>query len=149
MFTDFVTLAERKCGSSEEIQALQDVRKAAISLDDLEARFEMRVNASKAARGEAPTKLTKAKREQVAGYASDAASLHAQVLTGLESSVSAREVLYWPHLALANDINFWRSAHKNTHPADLPLVEEFLAAKIALHDALSEWFEHVGPSDDI
>ena len=133
-----------KASAPEELRALENVLAKAEALGRIEAAFEAKINASKAARGEGPTSLSRAKREQVNDFANDQAELQAQQLIAFEASNSANEIVTALKAGLRHDVQFWAGAAKYTHAADLPVVEEFVNAKRDLLAALNDFLAGKG-----
>ncbi len=55
---------------------------------------------------------------------------------------NAKDIIQAIRSGFDSDITFWKQAVKYAHPADLPIVDEFLAAKIKLRDALTVYLNH-------
>ena len=123
-------------GSASKL-ALQEALLKAEALARVESQFESRINASKASRGEKPTKLSKSRQAEVDGFASDAAGLQAEQLVSFKSGYTARKIAAVLKSGLDSDLKFWSNAVKYTHPGDLPLVQEFVTAKRELRESLS------------
>jgi 2-keto-3-deoxy-6-phosphogluconate aldolase len=137
MFSPALRIAIAKASAAEELRALEVALTKADALGHIEAAFEARINASKAARGEGPTKLSRAKREQLSDFADDQAALQAQQLVAFEAATSATEIITALSAGLRTDLQFWSGAAKHTHAADWPVVEEFVNAKRELLTALN------------
>jgi hypothetical protein len=96
---------------------------------DLDRTFEKRINASKAARGEKPTKLSKAKREEIDGYEKDAEEIE-EKLTRDFASMSGETIIWVLSTALEPHVQFWSGVNlKRAHPLDRPVIEETLAPR--------------------
>lgn len=138
MFSKALRIATTKAASDAEAAGLSRCLACANDLESIEAAFESRLSASKAARGEKPTPLSKSKRGQLAGYAEDAADIAQETLAYVETCTEAREILDLLHAALEGDLLFWRSVVKHAHPADQSIIEALVGAKAQLLDALAE-----------
>lgn len=125
--------------SPAESGALQEVLRLAQALDEVETGFEAKINASKARRSEGPTKLPKARRAQVEGYAADAAEMERQQQVELAAMPCARDVIEVLHYGLQSDVAFWKSAPRHAHPDDVPVVQELVDAKVRLHAAMARY----------
>lgn len=145
MFSAAIRIAKAKASAPEEFQALEKVLAKAEALDRIEAAFEAKINASKAERGEGPTKLSRARREQLSALADDQVALQAGQLVAFEASTSASEIVTALKTGLRADLQFWSGAAKYTHPADLPVVEEFVNAKRELLAALIAYLKDRSP----
>lgn len=115
---------------------------------ELERGFAERISASKAARGERPPKLSRAKREEVAGYGKDAEAIEENLsrdLAGLPG-----ESMVWALAAgLETDISFWQNQGlMQTHPAERPIVEELLQAKMELQRGFQEFLRRYRPEEN-
>lgn len=135
MFVPALRIAIAKTSAGKRC-TLENVLRKAESLESIESTFETRINASKASRGEGPTRLSTAKREQLQELSADGATLQAQQLLLFEAECSATEILVALHSGLATDLKFWSGAAKHTHPVDLPVVQELVEAKRELLVAL-------------
>jgi hypothetical protein len=144
MFARYIEIAADKASSEDEREALRAVLAAARRLDEQDRTFESRINASKAARGEGPTKLSKAKRREVDQYAADAAELADEQLQIFATLDHAREVVVALHAGLKADVRFWSTAHRMAHPSDRALVEEYTLAKKELLTAMSAYLQKFG-----
>jgi hypothetical protein len=107
---------------------------------ELNRTFGDRVNASKVARGEGPTKLRKAKREEVAEYEKDYLESE-QSLTQSFSKMEGRAVVRVLASMLEQDVAFWSKNTKGVHPGDRHIVDESLTAKSALQASLRQFLE--------
>ena len=142
MFSSALRIAMSKASSPEESFALENALAKAEALGRIEAGFEAKINASKAARGEGPTKVSRAKRAQLSELADDETALQAQQMIAFEALTTAGEIVAALKAGLRTDLQFWSGAAKHTHPADLPVVEEFVNAKRELLAALINFLEH-------
>jgi hypothetical protein len=106
-------------------------------LERIESGFEDKINASKAARGEKPTHLSKARKAQVRGYADDADAMQKEQLALFEAELTSREILTALYAGLQSDLQLWNGAAKHTHPSDMSVVEEFVVAKRRLFESLA------------
>lgn len=136
MFVQALEIARSKAESPALESCLESALLFARKLDEVEAAFESRINASKAARGEPPTRLTKAKREQIAEYTAGAHDLFAEQLALYRTSLISREIAAALQAGLSSDLQFWRKSGKHVHPEDLPVVESLVEAKQDLFNAL-------------
>jgi hypothetical protein len=145
MFSSPLRIAITKASTPEEVRVLEIALAKADALGQIEGAFESKINASKAARGEGPTKLPRAKREQLSEFADDQAALQAQQLVAFEAATSAMEIVTALTAGLRSDLKFWSGAAKYTHAADLPVVEEFVNAKRELLTALNDCLKSRSP----
>jgi hypothetical protein len=136
MFATALRIALAKVDGTVSSEALACALVDAESIERIESEFESKINSSKAKRGEKPTKLSKGRQAQVSQYAADAASLQAEQLSTFEE-MSRAAVVTALKAGLDSDLQFWANAGKYTHPADLPVVEEFVNAKRALQKSLA------------
>jgi len=144
MFVSPLRIAIAKASAPDELRALEVALAKAEALSRIEAAFETKINASKAARGEGPTKLSRAKREQLGEFADDQKELEAQQLVAFEAAASAKEIITALRAGLRADVQFWSGAARYTHPADMPVVEEFVNAKRELLNALNDCHRSCG-----
>jgi hypothetical protein len=148
MFESYIKIAESKAATDKEAALLREICAVASELDEQERSFEERINQSKAARGEGPTKLSKAKRKEVDQYAADAAEMANEQLTEFQSLDGAWTIIYALHAGLASDVRFWSKVHLKGHPAEAPIVQEFAAAKAKLRDALAGYLKAFPGDED-
>ena len=141
MFSSALRIAIDKASTPKELRALEIALAKADALGHIEAVFEAKINASKAARGEEPTKLSRAKQEQLRSLADDQAALQAQQLIAFDAATSANEIVSALKAGLRSDVEFWSGAAKYTHAADLHVVEEFVNAKRELLAALNDYLK--------
>ncbi|MBL8378641.1 MAG: hypothetical protein JNM79_12280 [Burkholderiales bacterium] len=137
MFVSALRIALAKSVAAPERTALESALPAAEDLERIEAGFVQKINAGKAARGEKPTQLPKARKAQVRGYADDAIAMQKEQLASFESELNSREIVSALHSGLQSDLQFWENSAKYAHPSDLPILEEFVGAKQRLFEALS------------
>lgn len=144
MFVPAIRIALSKCATPEGRSTLEAALVAAADLERIESAFEDKVNASKAARGEKPTQLSKARRVQVRSYAEDAGTLQREQLALYEAELTSEEIARALRAGLESSLQFWSGAAKHTHQADMPVVEEFVAAKRRLCSLLEEFLASRG-----
>lgn len=137
MFAPALRIALAKLDGTVSADALSRALRDAEALSQIESEFESKINASKAMRGEKPTRLSKSRQAQVIQYATDAESLQAEQLAAFEAEMSAAEVVAALKSGIDSDLRFWANAAKYTHPADLAVVEEFVGAKRSLQESLA------------
>lgn len=137
MFSKALRIATTKAASDAEAADLARCLACADELESVQTAFESRLGASKAARGEKPTALSKGKRAQIAGYAEDASDIEQETLAHFENRTAAREILALLHTALEGDLLFWRGVVKHAHPADQSIIESLVGAKQQLLDELA------------
>jgi hypothetical protein len=143
MFAPALRIAIAKTDGIVSSEALAFALVDAVSLERVESEFESKINSSKAKRGEKPTKLAKSRQAEVNQYAADAAAFQADQLATFEE-MSCAAIVVVLKSGLDSDLRFWANAAKYTHPADLPVVEEFVNAKRALQKSLAACL--AGPS---
>lgn len=139
MISPFVRIAATKARSAAEREALDCIVSLAERLDELELGFETRINASKARRGEGPTKVSSARREQLQQLAADEKQLEAEQLVQFQAMERAVDILAALHSGMESDVGFWKGAHHHTNPAEKPVVQELVDAKIALLEAMATY----------
>ena len=137
-----IQIAIAKTTSPEELDLLSEISKLADTLDALESSFEERINSNKALRGEKPTRLTRSKKTEIDQYKKDADDLANQLTKDFMLMETAKDIIQAIRSGFDSDIAFWKQAVKYAHPADLPVVDEFLSAKIKLRDALTVYLHH-------
>lgn len=138
MFASALRVAIAKAATPEQLRGLETALAKAEALGHIDAAFATRINASKAARGEGPTKLSRAKKAQLSECAADEAALKAQQLVEFEAAPSANWIVASLKSGLCSDVKFWSGAAKFTHAADWHVVEEFVNAKRELLAALGD-----------
>ncbi len=80
MHPEFFRIAATKTTDSVALLMLAQLERAAQELADAEASFPERINANKAKRGENPTKLPKAKKDQLGEFAQDQIDLEGSAI---------------------------------------------------------------------
>ena len=136
MFVQALQIALTKSDVSTARPAVEQALLRAETLALLESQFEVKINASKAARGEKPTSLSSSRRAEVDEFAKDATALQTEQLASFASESSAFRILAALKSGLVSDLKFWSNAAKYTHPGDLSLVQELVNAKRELKEAL-------------
>jgi len=144
MYIPAIQIALDKAESQRVRESLANILRHAEELGRIEADFEARLNALKAARGEKPVKLTRARADDVSGFAQDAKEMEAQQLILFENEMTSAQIIRSLKGALSSDLKFWQGAGRYTHPADMPAVEEFVSAKQRLKEALSKHLRDAG-----
>ena len=141
MFVPALRIAMTKVKTPEQSRAIEIALSKAEALADIEAAFEQKIDASKAARGEGPTRLSRAKQEQVNGLSKDQADLQAEQLAAFDAANTAGEIVTALKAGLGADVQFWSGAAKHTHPGDWPVVEELVNAKRELLTSLNAFLK--------
>ena len=147
MFEQFIQLAVSKAATDEEIAALLPIVAAASDLDEQERTFAARIHASKAARGEAPTDVSKAKHQELDQLAADAMDMAAAQLKGFAALDGAGSIIFALHMGLVSDAAFWAKAHLKAHPSDAAIVQAFSGAKARFRDALAAYLDRFPPDE--
>lgn len=110
-------------------------------MDEVEASFESRINAGKAARGDGPTKLSKSQREELKQYSEDEKAIEKELLLECERFSDAREVVAGLHMDFEIDLRSSKELLDHVHPDDAPVVQELIDAKTELYDAIAKFHE--------
>lgn len=139
-------IAIEKAPSSEAKAALIAIESLFLDVVEFEASFKQRIEDSKKARGEGPTKLRKAKREEIAHYEQDAIELERE-LTDSFRSLSSTEIVRALHNGLASDLDFWKGALKHFHPVELPLGKEKVDLTEKLFKAMNGYLTEYGEGE--
>ena len=147
MFEQCIKLAVSKAATDEEFAALHSIVATASELDEQERSFGVRVNSSKAARGEGSTKVSKAKQREIDQYAADAMEMAAEQLKEFAALDKAWPIIFALHMGLDSDTKFWSTLHLKAHPLDAAIMQEFAGAKIKLRDALAAYLAQF-PGDE-
>ena len=121
------------------LTALARIETLASHYEDGERAFASRISENKAKRGEPPTKLRKAKREQLDELAKDQVELDASLRQQLQILSSAREVAASIHWGLSANLASSKGLLKHYHPDDLPIGQDMLFRQEALVLALAEF----------
>lgn len=148
MFRRHIELAISKAQSDAQRDALHPIVLIAAALDEQEQTFEARMNASKAARGEGPTRLSKSKRSEVDRYAADAREMGEEQLREFAELDDPWLIVFSLHAGMVHDVDFWSKPDPGGHPSDAVIVREFLQAKIELRDALAAYLAQFPGSED-
>ena len=127
---------------------LSDIAPVFDRVCELNDSFPDRINANKASRGEAPTKLSKRKREELAGYERDAVDLD-QTLANDYRALEGSSIVHAMSYALESDLKFWGGAMlKHAHPDDRPIIEEVLEAKKQLQSKFKQFLNCFPPTNN-
>jgi hypothetical protein len=137
MYVQAMQIALSKNADSAWRQLLEQALHNAEALALVESQLEAKINASKASRGEKPTKVSKSRRAEIDSFDNDAACMHVEQLARYKAESSAREIVETLKSGLDSDLRFWLSAVKHSHPGDLPAVQEFINAKRELQQSLA------------
>lgn len=148
MFQRFLELAATKAQTDEELQALRAILPLAAELDGQEQTFGARMDASKAARGEGPVKVGRAKRQELDGYARDAQEMEDAQLEEFARLDAPWLIVHALHAGLGSDLGFWSKPMPGVHPSDAGIIREFVTAKRELRDALAAWLARFPEPDD-
>ena len=110
-----------------------------------ESSFKKRIEASKIARGEEPTRLRKAKRTEVASYEQDAIEAE-RALTESFKSLSSATIIRSICSGLSSDLMFWKSALRHFHQAELPIGQEKVMLTEKLLKVMNAYLVEFGES---
>lgn len=145
MFAPFIQLAVAKARSTDERERLAGILALAMYLDEVEAGFETRINDSKAARGESPTRLSKTRRGELREFDEDAKELERRQLLEFQSMTDPADVVAALHFGMESDLAFWKRAQRHTHAGDAAVVEEFVDAKARLFESMGRFLARYPP----
>lgn len=134
-------IALEKARTDEEKEALEAILPSVLALERYEATLIERIHASKAKRGEEPTRLRKGKREEIDSYAQDAIEIDKEVVKELQKMNSAKEIVDIFRSPLKTDIQYLEGTLKYYHPDELHLGEEGLTLKRQLSSAIDAFLE--------
>lgn len=132
---EFFRIAATKTSDPKALEMLARLTSAAEALALADAAFADRINANKAKRSESPTKLGKAKRQQLEQLAQDQLDLDAQLCDDFRRMTQPSEIVFATHYALTQDLANSRNFLKYYHPDDLALGEEIVHLKQQLLEA--------------
>src|SRR5687768_5610357 len=93
MYVQAIQIALSKNADSAWHRLLEQALHKAEKLALVESQLEAKINASKANRGEKPTKLSKSRRAEIDSFDNDAACFHVEQLARYKSESSAREII--------------------------------------------------------
>ena len=114
----------------------------------LDRSFVERINASKVARGEGPTKLNKRKRGEIAEYEKDATEGERN-LTKEFRGMSASSIIFSMDYALETALKFWGGAMlKHAHPADRAIIEEVVETMRSLKSKFEQFLDQYPPPSE-
>lgn len=148
MLAPSVQIAFEKTTSPAEREMLGQALSLAHRLDLIEASFEGKINASKAARGEAPTKLSRSERDELQQLYQDEKELELQQLAELQSLSSAAEVVVALHMGLESDLSFWKHTKGHVQGGDVAIIRELVDAKSSLLESLSQFLKAYPATDN-
>lgn len=148
MNPEFFRIAATKTIDPEALALLARMEHVAQELTDADASFPERINANKAKRGELPTKLRKAKKEQLGELAQDQVDLDAKLCEDFRKMTEPSQVVWAVHYALTQDLPSARKFLKYYHPDDLLLGEEIVGLKSRLLDAATAFLDAYPHAED-
>ena len=126
---------------------LDQLLSLALRLDEVEAGFESRINAGKAARGEGPTKLSKARREELNQLSEDEKELEKEMLLECEKMADAREIVAGLHMDFELDLSSSKEMLRHVHPDDAAVVQDLIDAKLGLYEAIARFHDTYPPNE--
>ena len=141
MNPEFFRIAATKTTDPVALAMLAQLQRAALELADAEASFPERINANKAKRGESPTKMPKAKREQLSELAQDQIGLDVKLCDDFRKMTEPSQIVWSVQYALTQDLPNARMFLKYYHPEDLFFGEEIVRLKSQLLDAATSFLE--------
>lgn len=147
MKAEFIRIAAAKTGDPEALAALREIEAHAAAFEEASATLADRIAASKAARGEGPVKLSKAKREQLAELEADGREIDRDLREQLQAAPTAGSVIWSLHFGLSDDAPRARSMLKYYHPDERPIGEEVVVLQERLVDALAAFLERFPEPD--
>ena len=131
--------------SRAALQAMKPALEAVILSD---STFVQRIEASKIARGEGRTKLSKRKQQEVSGYERDAIELGRKHTENLKKFERADTIIRIVQGGLTQDIETWEKNLKYIHEAELPIVQENMAVKRKLLEETNQFLAEFGQPID-
>ena len=146
MFAPSVRIALSKACSPGDRADIATILERAEVLDAVESAFESKINASKAARGEGPTKVSSARRAQLNALAEDERQTQKEQVIALEA-LPVIAIVRVLHSALQSDVSFWTKNARHAHAADMHVVQEFIDAKVQLFESLGSFLAKHDVSD--
>lgn len=135
----FIKIAQAKTVDLRELELLRAIETRARAFEEAQASLPDRITANKASRGEAPTRLSRGERAQLAELAQDQTELDADLLQQLSALDSAQAVIGALHFGLSLDLPMARQMLKHYAPADRVLGEEVVALEEALAAAMAAY----------
>lgn len=141
MNPEFFRIAATKTTDLVALAMLEQLVRAAQELADAEAALPERINANKAKRGERPTKLSKAKKEQLGELAQDHLNLDANLCDDFRKMTEPSQIVWSAQYALTQDLPNARKFLKYYHADDLFLGEEIVRLKTVLLEAATLFLE--------
>jgi hypothetical protein len=141
MNPEFFLIAATKTTDPVALTLLGELERFARELADADASFPERINANKAKRGEAPTKLSTARKQQLGELARDQIDLDFKLCSDFRQMTEPSQIVWAIHYALLQDMPNAQKFLKYYHPDDLPLGEELVRLKRRLLEAASAFLE--------
>lgn len=136
-------IAVTKAGSPEAAEALRQMEPLFLAFIACQRSFAERIESSKRARGEAPMKLRKSKRQDLESLAQDAENIDREITEQLRS-LSDLEIIGALRTGLNSDLSFWKSSLKHFHEAELPLGLEYVEIEERLIGAMDQFVATFG-----
>jgi len=141
-------IAISKAPDEKSRAALQAMKPALEAVVHSDSTLVQRIEASKIARGEGVTKLSKRKKQEVDGYERDAVELGRKHTESLKRFQRADTIIRIVQGGLAQDIDFWGKTLKHIHKAELPIVQEHIAVKRKLLEETNKFLAEFGQHID-
>ncbi len=141
MNPEFFRIAATKTTDPVALAMLAHLEQLSQELAQADALFPERMAANKAKRGEPPTKLRKAKKEQLGELAQDQMDLDTKLCEDFLKMTEPAQIVWAVQYALLQDLPNARNFLKYYHPDDLFLGEEIVDLKSRLLDAATSFLK--------
>lgn len=138
----FIALAAEKTSDPKAREHLKRIEVLARELVVLERGFPSKIAASKARRGEEPTKLKKGEKAMLAEFDEDVANIdQEEAMEHFKNASNAREILESLAFELPGSPKDWSFMLPKAHPADRVLIEEVVSVQRAIDEEMKKYLE--------
>jgi hypothetical protein len=139
----YFRIAADKAKTPSARAALEALAELAASYEEADDSFPERINASKAARGERPTKISPHMREHLSSLEDDRKALDDDLARQFRALSSASSVVRALHCAMSDDLPRAEKNLKHFHPADLLIGKDLVERKSQLVNGMAAFLsEH-------
>jgi hypothetical protein len=128
----YFLIAANKAKTPNERAALEALAELAGSYEKADDSFPIRINASKAARGEKPTKVSSSMRVHLSALEDDRRTTDDDLARQFRALPNATSVVRSLHYAMSDDLPRAEKMLKHFHPGDLLIGKDMVERKSQL-----------------
>jgi hypothetical protein len=135
----YFRIAAEKAKTPAAHGALQALAELAAAYEDADASFPLRINASKAARGEKPTDISPSMREKLSSLEADRTALDDDLARQFSALPDSESIVRALHHAMSSELPTAEKNLKYFHPSDLPIGKDIVERKSQLVAAMASF----------